>query len=147
MIIGQSKIIEGRTKIGEKIHELISCYQDLKIKNESLKDLISRLEHELRKKETQFDDLEQKSTNQERIIKELETSLSSYEELQNNNSALRENLDQISLEFQNTKDDLIQKSSQTKMRYDQTKQQVDFVKTKMIKIIRQIDKVLSIDTN
>jgi len=142
-IIGQSKIIEGKDRLYNKINKLIASYKDLFNENKSLKELVTKLERELKDRLEQHNLLEGRINSQVDKIIQLEKSLKNLEDLRKSNTALKEDLNQISLEFQNTKDELQQAKSQAETLKKETKQEVVFMKKKIRKMIDKIDNVLS----
>ena len=77
----------------------------------------------------------------------MENSLEGYLNLQKDNSALKENLEQISLEFKNTKNQLNQIKTKNEFQHEETKQEFDYAKGKIKDLIHKIDNVLSLNVN
>jgi len=138
-----SKIDEGESRIREKVQQLISCYEDLKKEKSSIEEIISRLEHELEEKNSLCAGLESKCIEQTKKLEELDKTLKGFKNLQEQNSILKENLGQISLEFQNTREELDNVRTQTKEQFEGTKQEVGYVKSRINDMILKIDNVLT----
>ena len=143
MIKGPQETIEGMKKVEKKIIDLISFSKNLKHENRSLKDMICKLEHQLRSKDDQYSAFKQNAETQTRIFWELERSLDSFEDFQTGNSALRKNSDQISFNFGDTKDKLNERISILATRYKNSTGNINFAKNKIRDLIQKIEGVLS----
>jgi hypothetical protein len=147
LIIGQSKKDEGINNIRNKVYELIFCYEALKKENIDLKNTIFRLGNELKEKNHLLCDLEQHTKDQEKKILDLGNSLNKRENLENDNYALKKNLEQLSIEFQNTKEELNKIKSHSEQKNVGAKQHIDSVKMKIKEMIFKIDDALSVCGN